>query len=103
MMRQVRVTEPAQEDLRAIWEYVAQHQVETANILIKEIVKKFSTLRDHPHIGRQRDELLINLRSFVFRNYIIFYQPLVDGIEVIRVIHSSRDIETLFESFFDSL
>jgi toxin ParE1/3/4 len=102
-MRQIRITEPAQEDLRAIWEYVAQHQVESANGLIKEIVKKFSTLRDHPHIGRQRDELLVNLRSFVVRNYIIFYQPVDDGIEVLRVIHSSRDIDALFESFFDSL
>jgi len=102
-MRQVRITEPAQEDLRAIWEYVARHQADAANKLIKEIVKKFSTLRDHPHIGRQRDELLVNLRSLVVRNYVIFYQPVEDGIEVLRVIHGSRDIDTLFERFFDSL
>jgi toxin ParE1/3/4 len=102
-MRQVRITEPAQEDLRAIWEYVAQHQVEAANKLIKEIVKRLSTLRDHPNIGRQRGELLIDLRSFVVKNYIIFYQPVEDGIEVLRVIHGSRDIDTLFERFFDSI
>jgi len=89
--------------LRAIWEYVARHQADAANKLIKEIVKKFSTLRDHPHIGRQRDELLVNLRSLVVRNYVIFYQPVEDGIEVLRVIHGSRDIDTLFERFFDSL
>jgi toxin ParE1/3/4 len=103
MMRQIRITEPAQEDLEAIWQYVAQHQVEAANRLIEEIFKKFSTLRDHPYIGRQRDDLLINLRSFVVRNYLLFYQPVEDGIEVLRVIHGSRDIEGLFESFFDSL
>jgi len=34
MMRQAKITEPAQEDLKEIWEYVAQHQIESANNLI---------------------------------------------------------------------
>jgi len=31
-----------------------------------------------------------------FRQYLIFYRPIQDGIEIVRVIHSSRDIAALF-------
>jgi toxin ParE1/3/4 len=32
-----------------------------------------------------------------FEKYLIFYRPLEDGIEVVRVIHAARDIESIFE------
>jgi len=54
-------------------------------------------------MGREQDKLLINLRSFAVRNYLIFYQPSEGGIEILRVLHSSRDIERIFESFLDAL
>lgn len=54
-------------------------------------------------MGREQDRLLINLRSFVVRDYFIFYQPFEDGIEILRVLHASRDIEGIFEGFLDSL
>ncbi len=31
-----------------------------------------------------------------FENFLIFYRPIDDGIEVIRVLHGARDIESLF-------
>ena len=31
-----------------------------------------------------------------FDNYLIFYRPTERGVEIIRVIHGSRDIEDLF-------
>lgn len=30
-----------------------------------------------------------------FRMYIVFYRPAPDGIEILRVIHGARDIESL--------
>ncbi len=30
-----------------------------------------------------------------FKNYLIFYRPIDDGIEVLRVIHGGRDLENL--------
>jgi toxin ParE1/3/4 len=32
-----------------------------------------------------------------FERYLIFYRPTDDGIDVVRVLHGSRDIESLFE------
>ncbi|MGH9901325.1 MAG: type II toxin-antitoxin system RelE/ParE family toxin [Pyrinomonadaceae bacterium] len=102
-MRVVRVAASAEEDLKEIWLYVARHNPEAANKLIKEITRKFIILRDHPHMGREQDKLLVNLRSFVIKGYLIFYQPFDAGVEILRVLHGSRDIESIFESFLDSL
>lgn len=34
-----------------------------------------------------------------FRNYLIFYRPVATGIEVIRVLHGSRDIAAAFGEY----
>jgi toxin ParE1/3/4 len=47
-------------------------------------------------MGRARDELSLRLRSFRFRRCVIFYQPLDDGIDVVRVLHSARDTDAAF-------
>ena len=33
-----------------------------------------------------------------FSKHLVFYRPLENGIEVIRVLHGARDIESLFEA-----
>jgi toxin ParE1/3/4 len=49
-------------------------------------------LTDHPLAGRQRPELAPNLRSFPVGNYIIFYIPGPQGIELVRVLNARQDI-----------
>jgi toxin ParE1/3/4 len=101
--RIVKISVAAAEDLKDIWAYVAQHNENAAGKLIKEITGKFVLLGDNPLAGRGQDKFLVGLRSFVLKNYFIFYIPQEDGIEVLRVLHGSRDIESIFENFFDSL
>jgi toxin ParE1/3/4 len=99
----VKIAAAAEEDLKEIWAYVAQHNTEAASKLIKEITKKFTVLRDYPQAGREQYNLLINLRSLAVKGYILFYQPSEDGVEILRVLHGSRDIDRIFESLIDSL
>jgi toxin ParE1/3/4 len=47
-------------------------------------------------MGVSRDELLPSLRSLTVGNYVIFYLPLLDGIEVVRVLPGMRDLDALF-------
>ena len=49
-------------------------------------------LAQNPFAGRARDELTANLRSFPVASYIIFYVPVADGIEVVRVMSGYRGI-----------
>jgi hypothetical protein len=43
---------------------------------------------------RAREELAASWRSFPFGRYVIFYTSLEDGIDVVRVLHSARDIDS---------
>ncbi len=47
-------------------------------------------------MGRARDELARGVRSFPFGRYVVFYMPLDNGIDVVRVLHGSRDIDEEF-------
>ena len=47
-------------------------------------------------MGREREELAPGLRSFPFGRYVVFFLPLEGGIDVVRVMHGSIDIEERF-------
>ena len=47
-------------------------------------------------MGRARHELAVDLRSFPFGRYVIFYVPIEGGIDVVRVLHSARDVDASF-------
>jgi toxin ParE1/3/4 len=49
-------------------------------------------LVQNPHVGRPRPDLGRNLRSFAVANYIIFYVPQTEGIDIVRVMHGRQDI-----------
>jgi len=61
----------------------------------------FGKLADAPGMGRplaSADIRLVGIRVWPvagFPNYLIFYRPVSDGIEVIDVLHAARDLESL--------
>src|SRR5947209_12442947 len=91
----------AEEDLDEIWSFVAGRDAEAADRLIDSISSRFDHLLAYPEAGRARHDLLVNLRSFPVKNYLIFYQPTDDGIEIFRVLHGSRDIRQAFDEMVD--
>ncbi|MBF0178064.1 MAG: type II toxin-antitoxin system RelE/ParE family toxin [Magnetococcales bacterium] len=48
-------------------------------------------------VGRPRDDLAPNLRSFAVGRYVIFYREATSGIEVLRFIHGARDHPNLLK------
>lgn len=82
----------ARDDLADIWDYIADDSEARADAFIETIDRKFQTLAGRPGIGRLRDELKPSLRSFPVGRYVIFYFPLPDGVDIVRVLHSARDI-----------
>jgi toxin ParE1/3/4 len=90
-MSEVRISRQADADLDEIWDYVAQRNVQAADRLAKKIAKKYDTLAIFPEMGTAYEELAPRLRGFVVGNYVIYYRPLDDGVEIIRVLHGRRD------------
>jgi toxin ParE1/3/4 len=87
----------AKQDMQEIWKFIAKVNRQAANNMIQEIASKFPMLAQFPEMGRPRNDLLLYLRSFAVKNYLILYQPNPQGIEILRVVHASRDIEKIFD------
>ena len=95
-MPQVLRAPLAEQDLDEIWDFVANDNAAAADRLIDTIAEKCQILAGQPEMGQARPELAPRLRSFSVGNYVIFFRPIEDGIEVARVIHGARDVDALF-------
>jgi toxin ParE1/3/4 len=86
----------AKSDLVEIWDYIADDSEARADAFLDRIDQKFRTLAQRPGIGRLRDELAEGLRSFPVGRYVVFYRPLPEGVEIVRVLHGARDLNAAF-------
>ena len=64
---------------------------------INALFSRFQWLADNPDLGRQRTELAPDLRSYREGSHIVFYKPLSGQINIIAVLHQSRDIPAYFD------
>ncbi len=92
----LRLSGRAENDLSEIWSYIAADSVPSADRPNSIFRDKLSTLADFPMMGRSRPELRPGLRSIPAGSYAIFYRPIENGVEIVRVLHQARDVETLF-------
>jgi toxin ParE1/3/4 len=76
---------------------IAEENPTAADHWLDSLDEKCRLLARMPELGRKRPDLAPDLRGFPIGNYIIFYRPVPDGIQVIRVLHGARDIPELFE------
>ena len=90
-------------DIAEIWDYIAEDSIEQADARVDRLDAKLQLLATQPMMGRARDEPSPGLRSMPFGRYVIFYEPLTDGIDVVRVLHTAhctlhtaRDIDAVF-------
>lgn len=86
----------AKRDMLEIWEYIADDSEARADAFIARFDTKFRLLAERSGLGRPREELAEGLRSFPLSRYVIFFRPVPNGIEIVRVLHSARDLNTGF-------
>jgi toxin ParE1/3/4 len=95
MARVIR-SEQAQQDLEGILDYLDAQGTDAADRFAVKFDQACDLYAEHPEIGASVTEYAANLRHFIVWNYAIFYRPMADGIELIRIIHGARDIPKLF-------
>jgi toxin ParE1/3/4 len=87
----------AEQDLLDIWSYLAREASFTvADTQIRDIVHACQLLGDHPLAGRLREELAPMLRSVAANPYVVFYRLTGKAVEIVRVLHGRRDIDSIF-------
>jgi toxin ParE1/3/4 len=97
-MSAVVVRPRALADLAEIWAFIADDSPDQADAFVDLVDSKFQALSRRPGLGRRRPELSSDIRSFAVGRYVVFYLPLYRGIEVVRVLHGARDMESIFEN-----
>ena len=84
--------------------YLAEHaSLETAQRFRQAAQQTYEELADMPQIGtagkirqgRFADVRLWRVREF--ENYLIFYRPLADGVQIERVIHAAQYYQRILE------
>lgn len=89
----------AEDDLLSIWRYGAEEwSPSLADDHERAVWRASLRLLELPHLGRSRDELITGLRSTLVDPHVIFYNVTSDAIEIIRVVHGSEDVESIFRS-----
>ncbi len=97
MTPQFRLTEPAIQDIEQIADYIAQQSsVDQAERFLSKLDKTFSKITQFPKLGRQRNEILAQLRTLSVDNYLILYIPTGQNIDILRVVSGYRDLTALF-------
>ncbi|HVY85613.1 MAG TPA: type II toxin-antitoxin system RelE/ParE family toxin [Caulobacterales bacterium] len=88
----------ARSDIVEIAVYYGERNPGAAKRLLDRIARVVELLAEQPLLGRRRPDLRQDLRSFPARPHVIFYLPLVDGVQIVRILHGARDIgPSLFE------
>jgi toxin ParE1/3/4 len=102
-MARVLKRAPALRDLTDHFVFLGENaSVEVARRFIQSTNSAFEELAQMPEMGASRTfrtPRFASVRMWPvrgFERFLIFYRPLKDGIEVLRVIHGARDIENLF-------
>lgn len=90
------VAPSARLDLYEIWEHAALVNEARANDLLGRINAQFERLAAFPQLGRARPEVAPEMRSLLVDRYVVLYRVGPNQIEVARVVHSRRDLDTLF-------
>lgn len=94
----------AEDDLLEIFVFIGRKSVRAANRFLRAADQAMEQLAEMPALGgkcESSNTVLSQLRVRTiprFRNYLILYRPLPDGVEIVRVVFGGRDLESLFEA-----
>ncbi len=98
----------ARRDLVEIYvRYAREASVRVADRFYAEAEATFRRLASMPRMGagfEAADPAFGELRYFPlpsrFKKFLVFYRPLTDGVEIVRVLHGSRDLSAILAEEF---
>jgi len=98
----VRLRSAAEKDVVLCASFLREKNTEVAIHFLDALDGAFKILENSPGIGGTchfKNPLFDGIRVWSvtgFKNYLIFYRLLTDEIEVVRILHGARDLESIF-------
>ncbi len=96
----------AEKDIDSHCEFLAKKSVEKALNFDEAVFKSFDRLCEMPAIGTERtyeNPKLFGIRLWFvkdFEKYLIFYRAFGNYLEIVRVLHSAQDIDSILQGEF---
>ncbi|RKT38009.1 type II toxin-antitoxin system RelE/ParE family toxin [Thiocapsa rosea] len=82
----------AREDLKGIWRYSFTEWGEAqADRYLAEIDAGIARLKEHPELGKSRDDLRAGYRSLRINQHVVFYLVTPSVVRIVRVLHVRMD------------
>lgn len=95
-MKTVKLLPLAVKDLDSIWDYISINSEFYASKYIDRLEAACRRLGAMPGIGQCRsDTVFFGVRSVPEGSYVIFFEVGDDTVEILRIIHSARDMRRL--------
>jgi toxin ParE1/3/4 len=92
-----RLTAKAVEDMKAIGRFTERKWGrEQRNRYLAMLDSSFDTITHQPGIGPVCDYVRKGYRKYHVGRHLIFYRQKNEGVEIIRILHDSMDIESHF-------
>ena len=90
-----RLLPQAENDLEAIWLHSANNwSVDQAHAYVDSLVELFQLLSDNPLMCRERNEFTPPVHIHHHAHHLIVFILSDNGIDIVRVLHESMDIDT---------
>jgi len=94
-----RLTTQARRDFRAIWEFIALDDIDAADRVAGRLEKAFQLLTKFPRKGHMRSDVSTSepVLFWIAGSYVIVYRPTPKPLQIVRIVHGSRDLGALFD------
>src|SRR5580693_1853914 len=90
------ITPRAKEDVNDIWDYIADDSIEAADRVLDALDDAMVNVSKTPGIGHWREELTDKRhRFFLVYSYLVVYRHETKPLQIIRVLHASRDVQSI--------
>lgn len=94
MAKKFKLTPEAKLDLKKIGRFTEKEWgKEQRNKYLAQLDTRIRNIAENPHLGRERPEIKAGYRGVNEGKHVIFYRIRDTGVEILRVLHGSMDIE----------
>ena len=97
-MKQVIFSPEALADLEDVADFIARENPRRAQTFVEELERKARALVRVPKAYPPHPSLGPDPRLAVHRKYNIYFRIAENGIDIVRVLHSARDVESIFRA-----
>ena len=95
-MTSFEVTEAARKDLLDIWDYIRVDNLDAADKVFGRLHDTFVKLGRNPLLGHLREDLADSEhRFFLVYSYLVVYLASSKPLQIVRVLHAARDVQSL--------